>query len=591
MALFYGATCIARDLRERRLSYYLSRPLSAAAIWAGRMLAGEGLALASFLIILVPGLTTGPTPGAPGWPEVKMLAGAAAALLACVAVGHALAVMLASRSGWLALDLVALVASGVATAWLLGVAAGTGDRDLIEGYVLLLTLGAAAGILGGGLAQVAVGRTDARSGHRALSLTLWSSFASFLLLAAGHTAFLLNPTPRSLNSLGSVWTGSRGTLVVLSGTTRGRGGCESTFAVDTASGHWLVLGRPHVDTPPLAVSADGRRAVWAERRGGRDADPSVVRCVEVGPEGPRERATTIVLKQRFGVRVALSPSGHLLAISEPPLLTVSEVDSGRLLASVRLADAEATALAFVTERRVRIEQRIGSREIAAETLVVSALDLPEGTAHETGRLHHDSGTPFLIGASPEFQTVAIQRWHDRELMLTLHDGWTLAPIAELRRGRFDSRTRADRWGAGTVSFLGDGRVVVGIADRTGARLDLFTAAGRPAGTVALGSWRDIGVGGLVSRGRIAVSLSRTLPLLLRDEVWDECVAVNLETGAQTRLGTGVTPFSALWWWVTRLPADEGSVRARLLLADDRLLLWEPEDGGRLRPLHGPPLPR
>ena len=56
MAVFLGAGAVSRDLAERRVGFYLARPLSPLAYWAGKMAAAFFLAYAAGWLVLVPGL-------------------------------------------------------------------------------------------------------------------------------------------------------------------------------------------------------------------------------------------------------------------------------------------------------------------------------------------------------------------------------------------------------------------------------------------------------------------------------------------------------------------------------------------------------
>lgn len=159
--------------------------------------------------------------------------------------------------------------------------------------------------------------------------------------------------------------------------------------------------------------------------------------------------------------------------------------------------------------------------------------------------------------------------------LALHDGWTLARRAELGRKVATGGYLPLFWGWYSVAALADGRVVVGDADRRGARLAVFTPAGAPEQVVELGPWRNIRVGGEVAPGRLTVSLSRTVPGWSAHAVWDECAAIDLATGERTPIGGDLTPLAAMWPWLGRPQVRPGSIGARLFLAPDRLILWDP----------------
>src|SRR5688572_31008663 len=49
VALAVGASIVGRDVVERRLGFYFSRPLSAGALWGGKFLGGALLVTAAYL--------------------------------------------------------------------------------------------------------------------------------------------------------------------------------------------------------------------------------------------------------------------------------------------------------------------------------------------------------------------------------------------------------------------------------------------------------------------------------------------------------------------------------------------------------------
>src|SRR5262245_1880249 len=63
-AFFLGSSVIARDLAERRLSFYFSRPVSPSVLWGAKMTAAVGLSLVTGILIVLPALITGAVPEA-----------------------------------------------------------------------------------------------------------------------------------------------------------------------------------------------------------------------------------------------------------------------------------------------------------------------------------------------------------------------------------------------------------------------------------------------------------------------------------------------------------------------------------------------
>ncbi|HNX48803.1 MAG TPA: hypothetical protein PKL08_01450, partial [Thermoanaerobaculaceae bacterium] len=205
-ALVLGISMIGSELGERRLGFYFARPLGAAAIWWGKL-------VASFLIVVLVGvLVVLPTVLLGGELAVRelfeltgggaWLPGAGAALVLLVLLlAHAMSVAGRSRSLLLVLDLVAAVAVG-AVIWLVCVRFLFTALGLLVWLLAASTMALLAGLGAAGWVQVAVGRTDPRRGHRALSATLWGTFGSFALLLAGYATWVVSATP---SSIGRLW--------------------------------------------------------------------------------------------------------------------------------------------------------------------------------------------------------------------------------------------------------------------------------------------------------------------------------------------------------------------------------------------------
>ncbi|MBV8202423.1 MAG: hypothetical protein JOZ15_17535, partial [Acidobacteria bacterium] len=181
-ALLLGASALGADLASRRLAFFFSRPLSGAAVWAGKLGAAAICAWAAGLLALLPVLLVDAAadgagrlllhnPVLPG----SLLGLCFAAVPLAVLVAHAGGVVLRTRSAWLILDL-----AGAVTVWAIALAAVRRLQywgalpDPLPLVPLLALAGGAAGaaLLAASAAEVIDGRTDPVRGHRTLSLTL-----------------------------------------------------------------------------------------------------------------------------------------------------------------------------------------------------------------------------------------------------------------------------------------------------------------------------------------------------------------------------------------------------------------------------------
>ena len=193
-SLLVGASVVGRELAEKRLSFHFSRPLPAPVLWAGKLAGGLALVLLTELVVLLP--SSAASGGFPGLPGLNLDTPVLWAILLSAIPFFLLAwvgsVAIRSRSPWLVVDLVLLVALPPSLFLI--------ARRLIryghgpEPSWVLVPLGVLiAALLAATLAQVAAGRTDARRGHGAQSLVLWGLLLAGLGAGALRAERMIDP--------------------------------------------------------------------------------------------------------------------------------------------------------------------------------------------------------------------------------------------------------------------------------------------------------------------------------------------------------------------------------------------------------------
>ncbi len=494
MALFLGGSVIAADLAERRLGFYFARPLSGRALWAGKFAAALILVFGAGLLVLAPAVLTGGNLSLDGiWgvggvisvsgPELLLTW--SAALLFLLFGTHAASVVVRSRSPWAVLDLVALVAvAGLFWAMV--------RRLVLEGALLRLSfarqeerLGIVAWMELGFLAaallalvaasalQVTRGRTELRRGHRVLSTGLWGISGLAALLFAGFALWVLAAGPEDLRGVRRVSSPSAGSWIAFSGPAARRPGYSPSFLYDVSSGRSVRarFGLISYDLGESAVlfSADGRRAVWMEFDGVPFRSPVVVFRLDLDRPGARPVRTSISFPRPPG-SLALSPDGRRLAAYQwQARITVDDVDSGRLLASVPYGNLRPW-LAFVGADRVRIYnlpfyQWYGDGGVSyasTRSRGISELDLASmpPRLEPTGQIPGEKAI-FGWSLSPGGDRGILRT---REL-LRLCDARTGEPLARLAGGKAHG------------AFLADGRIAV-TQNQPAVELRIFSPDGR-----------------------------------------------------------------------------------------------------------------
>lgn len=349
LALILGGTLIGRELSERRLSFYFTRPISGAAIWFGKLVAAMALLSSAFAIVHVFPLGFGER-------ELRAMStlsrsGTAGAILG-IAVGlmfaaHLLSTWIRSRSPILGLDFLAFIAFVVLLAVvMLPLGMVVAVRPAVY---ILVAVAAAFGVAAvcGGAWQLTRGRIDARRNHRELSLFVWSVVFAVAAASLAYSRWVIGVTPRELKK---VRINQQGSFLEMWGEARG---AQPTFLVDPASGAYMRGPSWETDSAGDVVAGT---FLWPSRANVssalmRKSQPvltlRVARC---------DRDCTVLMNLDFTGgpdAVAVTPDASRVALATEGTLTVYDVRSRHALASARV-DRVRPRLRFVSPDVVRI---------------------------------------------------------------------------------------------------------------------------------------------------------------------------------------------------------------------------------------------
>jgi hypothetical protein len=525
------------------------------AIWGGKWLAAVVLVPSTAVLPLIPWmLVYSPERGGSWLPAIADSPWGFFAVLLFLGIGFANlnATLYRSRSAWLVFDFALLLLSlwatrrYVAPLWLYGALA-----PLKSPVVALLPV--ALGLLAGSVAQVAIGRTDVRRAHRALSLGFWAVVALTLATAAGGWAWVRSAGPAEVH-VHTVTPDPRGRWVYVEGSRhRYAGWCPHGFLIDASSGRYAVRPEPRLDRSELPLgllfSADGRFAALPQSDGRgaalalydlTGATPSLTEValqsshpdVDDGLVSPS--ATSVFLVHESGASLFALPSGRRVA--------TTTIGPGWRPAVLRfLAEGEARAwLVHSNEARARVEMRVVDLSTDGQS---RALTFPIARAFDPA-----------AGWRGVFPDTGGRRILTLEGGLHLRDGATGEVIATLAEGE----------GRLSTLFLADGRIVVagGLdgspASRPQTSVQVFDTAGVKLGEARLDLWPwGLSVGPEVTPGRVAVSSFRS-PYLAEDTL-----VVDVGAGRVVERISGLRPAGLL---LERLR------RARRCGPDERALL-------------------
>jgi len=411
VALAVGSSLIGRDLAEGRLSFYLSRPVSSGALWAGKFLGGAVLVLGAFFCCLIP------FESAMGGSLARdATAGWVVSLLGLMAFAHVTTAMYRSGSWLFALDLClgALFASVFGAQLRHLVNAGAGHLlfafELFEpfgGVIGVAISVATAGMLAAAAAQLAYGRADRHRGHVALSTVVWTLALASLGVLALWSAWVLRVTPPGVGGVGyPLFAGPRGSALLFHGASwHGRAGFSPMFLMDGQSGSYVRLPLERV-TPP-AFATDGRTAVWVAPKVSWSnylapyhyltATRAAWQATAVAPityEGagvvvarldgraPAVEERPLDLPDAVSMALAVDGDGRQLLLSGRSSVLLLDIASGKLLASAGLSHVVAAQFLPDGVRLYRLEPAARPRA----TFVVLDWNPKDGSQVEKARV-------------------------------------------------------------------------------------------------------------------------------------------------------------------------------------------------------------
>lgn len=478
LAVLLGGSVVSSDLAEKRLGFYFARPLPGGALWTGKIAAAMTLVLGGGFLVLVPSLLLGEGPDLRGgWEVVAPLkiGGLGWALLFSVFLlylllaAHAVSVILRSRSPWIGLDVAALggilALFGMARERLLlaGVAGTSPVLPTDLGLVLLI----GPVLFVAGAVQVLKGRTDIRRAHRFLSGALWGLLLVLMLLFDASSRWIVNASPGDLVAAYQTTAPREGSWIAVAGPARNRPGYMPGFLYDVPSGRFerarIGIGSLWGGPPlPVGFSGDGRRAVWLEFDGPPFRSPLVAWYLDLDqPESRPVRTNVLFDRSSQPESLAVSPDGRRVAAVHQGRIVVSEVETGRLVASVPSPrEVPFSRLSFLDSDRVRIYGSPLTRDPASSPFFLYEMNVPAGRLERTGIV---PGGVRSWNLSPEGGR-AILRGRDTLQVRDSRTGELLADLGGSGR-RF-------------ASFLKDGRVALTRSTPEGMELLLLAPDGR-----------------------------------------------------------------------------------------------------------------
>ncbi len=460
IAVVIGASMVGRDLSERRLSFYFSKPISAPAIWFGKLAAAVMTVLATFAIVFVPSEIAAHAVWQAhlGNDPLDLARVVVVAAVSLLLVAHGISTAVRSRSPYIVADLV-LAAIAAYIVWLLVV-------PFVATFALLfaqrMTLAAAVAIpvaiAFAGAWQLSRGRTDIRRSHRELSRAFWVGMAVVIAGLGIYGGTVLDAKPAALTNRIAV-ASPRGDWFALSGTAAGD--YRPTFFVDSRTGRAMQT---------KASLREGGGIQFTRRGDGALALVPIVDGFHVQRARIRledldrhvSADTGISLPVVSGLQAVVSDDLTRIATVDGHLVSVYDVHSRALLGSARLPFGDMVRMFFVSPQIVRIYAAVfATRQVPSPDMHIFEFDVATRRVQQTGVIPDNTGWFFTTNADGSLLAMP---WHGSFRVL---DGRTGAPRATIARGKWAQRvTLLSNGGFATVDLTTD--AFVRIFDANGA---------------------------------------------------------------------------------------------------------------------------
>jgi ABC-type transport system involved in multi-copper enzyme maturation permease subunit len=366
LAVILGSTMIGRELSERRLSFYFSQPVSASAIWFGKLTSAILTMVAGAAIVLIPSTLVAGSAFRQFWPNAGVFAAALVGLaVLLLLLSHAFSTMVRSRSAWIAVDFIC------AGAFVLGLLAAVrplllhGALTLVQYIASAVAVALPVALIAAGAWQLSRGRTDRVRSHRQFSLLLWTALAAVLLVLGLYCAWLVSTGPGDLRKPYAEDSAHGGWLFLM-GYAKHRGDYGTSFLYHLADGRYLPDFNRGIRG---AISQDGSVALTsapvseiALLQAWRAGEPSFaaktpweVKLSRLDRDPIATIKTGLLISGLFN-DIAVSNGGTRIGLMRGGIVSVYDVATHHTVGSVRVPLAEPwfAKIRFVNDDVLRI---------------------------------------------------------------------------------------------------------------------------------------------------------------------------------------------------------------------------------------------
>jgi hypothetical protein len=521
VAVTIGFTIIGRELSERRLAFYFSRPISSTALWAGKMLAGIVLILGTLLIIATPAIFVARS----SWRQYVAIdmthafMGVAALALLIFLFANVGSTLVRSRSARLGIDALLLVVTLLLFAALGHPLYSAGAISLAEHVGVVLSIALAVLFAGAVLYQLRTGRVDRIASHTAVSRFVWTGMAVILLVTTAFVFWVTHPAMNELLSA-EVRSISIPKHAVIYGRTKGRDDYHAIFDYDIATQRAVRLPMNDPLAKTVASSRDGSRIAYAERSGNAASASISYFSKAVSSNSSILIGSTIGSKRRG---VLFSDDASRALFLNDDTLSIIDCRNGHSVATMRVPQLHELDLirAWFLDNDHVIVNGV-ARDMGPATDLTVRLFSWDIAANRMTPLANvtNPGPNSTVVASRDGRTMLI-RFIGKATRMTI--------VLDVLTGKEIGRI-SDPEMRGLPHFLADGRIAATRIHGTAAFVAIYSPAGVVVKTIPLGDWETARITGQLADGTLCVGVTHSTEARGRPST----LAVDVERGGVVR---------------------------------------------------------
>ncbi|MBK7995790.1 MAG: hypothetical protein IPK14_21150 [Blastocatellia bacterium] len=502
-SLLLGESILGRELANRQMSFYFSRPLSATTLYIGKVLGALSIVVLSLMLTTLPSLLFFSSQSHQFFaPEAIEIYSTLTVL--CLGLGVTAGIIFRSKSLWLITDLaltpVALVL-GAFSFFVIFVAyfnPGYVSTNYSETLATALPFGLGLLLLVVNGFALSFGRSNIKSIHKFLSISFWSMIMTLIVGGYGVSQWIVSAAPDDLTNVNYAETNSKGSWVTFQGAGWGRGNYTSGYLLNVKSGNYHQLDNFSASFYGIVFSADGNKAVWLESKAGVYGllyDKFSIVKADLSTDKIKPVYTDINVSS-FG-QIELSDDGSRLAFVRDNMITIFDLNTDKELATVHipLTNKVYKGGVFLTPELARFyivddtKRNKDSYDLAIFELNVSDKKLVE------------------VGKATAFRFHQIMLSSNNEKMILSNDeltGLYNAKTGELIANIYTPNKELNQ----RVRFIANDKIALAQVDRNAKKstMQILSSEGQVEKTIETGNFADVYIMDYINNSQILVTL-------------------------------------------------------------------------------------